>query len=384
MNRDDIEKLLQEAADKIDITPTMFESATAKYGAIGAFLEGKGLAVAVSPCGSIVSGTITRPYSKDEDDYYDIDVIVNRTELIKEQCSPNEVRGPVEELLISSDLYRNLVEFNDECITLKYVVDGERGRFRLDLDAAVSDVNNLYSANCETFPEYSTTMIAIARRNSDSWLGSNPEGLSDWFLNINERFAEQGRSIRKSAMFNANKQIYASVADVPDMMDRSALQRAVQIVKRSRDVFFTRCQGEKKIPSCVLTVLVAKYSSGLEASASTLEIIKSFIEGVLADKYRGGGSGQILNLANGKLSVKNPVYNEDMLEDWSQEDTILFFRWIESFRQDLDNLFDGGTKQASAVEAVFGKKIGRNLKLFSGSSAAVIPSGVIPKKPWGL
>ena len=134
MKETEINDILSRGAGLLDITPSMFEEATSHYKAVGEFLGNHGVDADISPCGSILTGTVVRPYSDDDDAYFDIDVLVNRPGFGSASSMPRDVRGPVDEILLNSDRYGDMAEECAECITIEYVSNGVEGGFRLDLN----------------------------------------------------------------------------------------------------------------------------------------------------------------------------------------------------------------------------------------------------------
>lgn len=385
MQLSNVNSMLEMGAESIDITPTMFEEARTHYGALGNFLENNDIEADISPCGSIVMGTVTRPYSREADPYFDIDVIVKLVNLSKGSCSPCDVRDPIENLLATSPRYANRIDNCDECITLKYSCDGLKDGFRLDLDTCVSDISDPRIVLCPTFPRFSDTAVAIARKASPEWLGSNPQGLSDWFLEKNERFAQTERLARKKSIAERYPAVYASIEDVPDMMDRSSMQRAVQIIKRCRDEYYARCEKENPPASCILTVLCGMISEQLPDNATIIDFLMAF-------SSRMSDSGKLANLGadgllgrRGQWVLENPVYGENMLSGWKNSDADLFFRWVEELERIVRDLAEPGSKQAASFEALFGARVGQKVFSAMGLTAVVSqPPNVIPCKPWRL
>ena len=103
MNEAEINDILSKGASLLDITPSMFEEAASHYKAVGEFLGNHGIDADISPCGSILTGTVVRPYSENEDAYFDIDVLVNRPGFVSTNSTPGEVRDPVDETLLKSE-----------------------------------------------------------------------------------------------------------------------------------------------------------------------------------------------------------------------------------------------------------------------------------------
>lgn len=370
MKETEINDILSKGAGLLDITPSMFKEATSHYKALGEFLENHGVDADISPCGSILTGTVVRPYSDDDNAYFDIDVLVNRPGFGSASNAPGEARGPVDEALLGSDRYGDMAEECDECITIEYVSNGIEGGFRLDLNTCIDDRGNPRAQTCETYPEYADYAASMAWENPERWHGSNPRGLCQWFVDKNERFAAPGRAQRKARILKQSRGVYASIEDVPDSLDRSEMQRAVQVLKRSRDEFYHRRVRSKKAPaSCVITVIVGIVSDVLPDAATTIDFLEGFFRFARP-------------LAKTR-SLPNPVYDEDLLQEWGDEDFDLLVSWTEEIERSLGGLRYGTRAKASvAAEAIFGSKVGS--RAMPVVTAATAPSVVAPSKPWSM
>lgn len=364
----EIEDILTRGANSLDITPTMFKEATSHYKAVGEFLGNNGIEADVSPCGSILTGTVVRPYSETDDAYFDIDVLVDRTGYLPQSTSPEGARKQVEHVLLDSDRYGKMTTTCRECETVEFVANGIEGGFRLDLNTCVKGPHGILATSA-----HAEKSIAIAWKNPGEWHGSNPRGLCDWFIEKNERFAAAGRALRKAEIFGANKGVFNSVEEVPDSLDRSAMQRAVQVLKRSRDEYYTRCRkSERKPASCVIMTIVGYLSDELTNKASIADFLLRFADQACA----------MLSAGPSTKALANPVYNENMVESWDATDFETFSSWTREIARNIADLKEGTpAKRSMAAEAVFGSKAGK--KALPASLAAVAaPSIVIPSKPW--
>lgn len=371
MKDTEINDILTKGASSLDITPSMFKEATDHYNAVGQYLENQGIEVDTLPFGSIMTGTVVRPYSKDEDAYFDIDVLVNRRNLDRTNSTPGIARNPIDEALLGSERYGDMVEECGECITVKYVSDGVEGGFRLDLNTCVYDSVNPCAQVCETYPKYAGDAVAIAWKNPEQWHGSNPRGLCRWFIDKNERFAAAGKAQRKARILRESRGVFASIEEIPDALDRSMMQRAVQVLKRSRDVYYHRSVGLNKAPaSCIITVMIGNLSEELSDDANVVEFLEGF-----ARSARSVATTRVL---------RNPVYNENLLHDWKDESFANFASWIEEIRRSLDSLRCGTqSKRGAAAEAIFGRKIGNSI-LPAAMAGTSVPAIVKPSRPWAI
>lgn len=378
-----INRAIETALEEIDITPAMFRQAESRYQAIGDFLDSHTGGNAISIYGSIATGTIIRPYNNDDDSYFDFDILCEQSNLEKGHCTPNDVREPIENALLGSERYRNMTQVCDECLTVEYVFNGKEGGFRLDLSPCVKNKGSEPEIiECETYPLYSSHTISIATRNPDSWLGSNPQGFIDWFNSENERFAiTSGDSLLKSIV--AKDSYYASVEEVPKVFERSALQRAIQLVKRSRDVFYYALRKNQKKPSStLLSILVINAAKPLSDNAGITEIIKAFT--TMVSKAENGDKTIIGTW--GAWELDNPVYGGNIFpDDWSDQDAKAFFKWTEALSKDLNDINQTAAKREAAIRHLFGKgrPVTAALALFP-SSNHVAPSVITEgHKPFG-
>ena len=362
-----IEDVLSRGASSLDITPTMFKEATSHYKAVGAFLGNNGVEADVSPCGSILTGTVVRPYSENDDAYYDIDVLVDRTGHLPQSTQPGEARGQVERVLLGSDRYSKMTTTCRECETVEFVANGIEGGFRLDLNICVKDPDRAHAMGA-----HAEKSIAIAWKDPDEWHGSNPRGLCEWFIEKNERFAAVGRALRKTEIFKESREIFNSIEEVPDSLDRSVMQRAVQVLKRSRDEYYTRRKAsERKPASCIIMVIVGYLSDELPDNATIAGFLLKFTERACA----------MLMVGPGSKTLANPVYNENMIASWDDVDLELFSSWAQEVARDVIDLRDGTpAKRSAAAEAVFGSRVGE--KAVRAAIATTAPAIVTPSRPW--
>ena len=66
---------LEKIAEKLDISPTMYEYAVARYQGISQYLADSGINADFYPQGSFRTGTVVRPIKNGAEADYDIDVI---------------------------------------------------------------------------------------------------------------------------------------------------------------------------------------------------------------------------------------------------------------------------------------------------------------------
>ena len=68
---------LEQIAEKLDISPTMYDYAVARYKGIAQYLADNGIDADFYPQGSFRTGTVVRPIKNGIEADYDIDVMCN-------------------------------------------------------------------------------------------------------------------------------------------------------------------------------------------------------------------------------------------------------------------------------------------------------------------
>ncbi len=369
----------------LDISPTMYRNADEKYKAVAKFLSDYGIEADMYPQGSFAFGTVVRPNAKDPSASYDLDFICqvsgNRT-----NHSPSELRRTIESALTSSGVYGGKLEVYDECFTIEYADINGIG-FNIDIvpatDESYDNKNRLVKKSLS--PELIDTAIAVPKHNGErnySWLTNNPKGFRTWFDEVNEPFLATSRAVCRQHLFEQNREIYASVEEIPHGLERSALQRVIQILKYHRDIYFSKVKDGNDIKpiSAIINVVVAKISSQHTPTYNVFELLEFVLNelGIYAQQQKLTfkdfaavyGDRNVFSRTDGKWYISNPANPEDNLADkWNQDDRIpeYFFRWvktaksdlIESLQQDDDKQFRAAIENglgSTAVSAVLGKK----------------------------
>lgn len=294
------ESFFNEIASQLDLTKTEEETVIGSYEAVGNFLnESKYLAYYcphVFPQGSMKIGTTVKPLKKDD---YDIDLVCELTKNYYD-LSPREVKHLVGVSLRFGKYASQLDEERGRCWTLKYSASPP---YHLDILPAVTSNNERVNATRkDDYDNY-------------SWLPTNPKGFANWFLNLYKRkyTLDEERGVEKVNIYGT----------------RNPLQRAVQLIKRHRDVYFQN-RKEDGPASIIITTL-----TGLSYKGETT------IEDIL--KHGPLTWVNHIKIKNGKYVIKVPNLPDDNYADkWNEEDknaANLFFEWHAKLILDLDKLF---------------------------------------------
>lgn len=356
---------LEENAGRLDITPSMFREATDRYKAVAGYLSRQGVHADFYPDGSFATGTVVRPYSKDKDAFFDLDVVGRCVDVRVEETTPEEVRSSFEDTLMSSDRYAPMIESFDECLTISYSSENRDG-FKLDVVPSVPEDK-----------DEPGDPIAIARRDS-GWLSSNPRGLAEWFKDINQRFAVASSEVFRRKLFEQYGDIYGKIEDVPDDMLRTSLQRAVQVLKRSRDVYCHEARVDLQMPSCAIMVLaatIARDSDPMTGISALLEVIVSALVRSIAAGFANAFG---LIGCSGDWHLANPVSDGNIVE-WSDDGVRKILRWLKSVQAHLQTSPSTSSSAFNAsMRSMFGEKA-----VLADDHREPSMTIVVPTRPWG-
>jgi len=194
----------------------------------------------VHPQGSFRYGTVIRLLLKEEE--YDLDLVCTLLELSKDVLSQQDVKDLVGQEIkayAESNGRREPVREKRRCWRLDYADDVS---FHMDILPALPD-DDAFKASLVRMgvpKELAAHAIAITDREhplfteiQNDWPRSNPKGYAQWFES-RMRSAAQART--ETLVLEAK---YASIDDVPAFEWKTPLQRAIQLLKRHRDVILS-------------------------------------------------------------------------------------------------------------------------------------------------
>ena len=295
--------LFDELAGQLNISRDKEERAITAYGAVGEWLDGdqrigEGEIYAQ---GSFNLGTVVRPISGD-DDGYDIDLVYCMHSL--DAAPAWMVKSiPGERLKEHGTYGAKLEPEGKRCWTLSYA------GFHMDVLPCTDDM-----------AAYSDSAIRLTHKQPDgSYLDkySDPRAYAKWF---EERM---GDSLALAKGRYASE-IRCSVDDVKTFQVRTPLQKAVQILKHHRNVFFEGNDDHAPI-SIIITTLAAKAYEGELGVYDALRTIVARMD-CFVEK---GPLGYL---------IANPVDpKENFADKWNEvpAKARAFFVWLEAVRRDL-------------------------------------------------
>lgn len=296
-----VDHVLDEVGRQLQITPTQFERASSAYASVGEWLRKEGNSLAaydpeVHPQGSMALRTTVRPLHGEE---FDVDLVC---QMDGWPGGPMDLHGALGARLAEHAQYAKMLEPKKRCWTLNYAGD-------LHLDALPArDDRGRSQDNSIEVPD---------RKTPKEWKSSNPKDFIAWF-------EEQARPYYRA--IEAKQQ-----EPLPDPQPgdaRDPLRRAVQLMKRHRDVRFEG-DPENAPRSIVLTTLAAKYYNGQESVGEALLWILS---GIISEIQDADGE---------PFLVPNPVNpEENFAESWQEASKAYdeFVDYIERLALDLREL----------------------------------------------
>jgi hypothetical protein len=314
--------ILDLMGEDLDLSPTRYADAEAKYKAVAQWLARPDSAVArfnpdLYPQGSIRLGTAIKPLVGEE---FDVDLACEMQ--IASTSPQEEVKNLVGARLAQDASYKAMLESKNRCWRLNYAKE-----FHMDIVPAIPD--SAKGNGCVLVPD----------RELREWQPSNPKGYAKWF---------EGR-MREVRTF-MEKAAYIENLPVPDPRLRTPLQRAVQLLKRHRDLMFKDNLDDAPI-SIVITTLAAKAYQG---QPDLFTALLGIIDEIPSQLDKVNGHPAVLNPTNGE---------ENFAEKWitnpKRYDTFLL--WLKGLRQGLGAAIEqkGMDRLAERLDPLFGKDISR-------------------------
>lgn len=362
--KESFNRILEELASELGITKTQYENLATSYKAVGTWLNDdeslKGCDVNVYPQGSFRLGTIIQPINEDDD--LDIDLVCRLTSK-PPYWTQEDLKESIGNRLKANDMYSKMIKEEDggrRCWTLLYRENDPKEKYHLDVLPAVVDKESLSVIDEMARQEYNyenvqKSAIRITDKeaenyatdsNSSNWLKSFPDGYAAWFASrckvsgqlqiLTEAVAPVGKYIEK----------------------KTILQKAIQILKRHRDVMF---EGDDDKPiSIIITTLASK---AYNKENNLVDALAGIVRGM---------RGHIEN-RSGIDWVGNPVNPEENFADkWpdAPQKKMNFNKWLEALENDLQTLLalEGRDRIYKFISGKFGERVTKALFENMGSS----------------
>lgn len=377
-------ELLVNISEELDIPPSKYQQAVDRYKAVGRWLQDGEYAGATSEPeiytqGSFRLGTVVRPIKEGKEADYDIDLVCE-LQVEKDPTGHERTKKMVGDRLASHDTYKRMLDDEGRrCWTLKYAEEDGVG-FHLDvLPSVPQDLATKRSCVDEgVSPDLADQAIAITHRNGDGsykWDTSNPGGFANWFHGRMAPAFMAFESSQKRRIFESHRELFASIAEVPDQLVKTPLQRAIQILKRHRDCRFAghELEHEKPISMIITTTSAILYGQEMDVVSTLENIINSLVAhaGLLSSDYKSYRMDESLEQLNlirrrddGTWDFPNPVNpGENFAERWHEDGhrrARAFFLWVTWAHQDLVEISTRCSdikKVGESLEETFGRQL---------------------------
>lgn len=360
-------EIFEELGNNLDISETQHNNAVKSYQAVGSWLSKEDSLLAkynpqILTQGSFLLGTVIKPVNENDD--LDIDLVCELTGK-NENWTQKDLKKIVGDRLKQNDTYKEMLdEEGRRCWTLEYRKESEDEKEKYHMDILPSIISDGYSVlltkafSENRFEDVEKLAIRITDKESlnysydsdtENWLKSNPFGYGRWFFNR--------ATISTKKLFSLNE----SIKPAPKYQaEKLPLQRAVQILKRHRDIMF---QGDVDKPiSIIITTLSARSYNG---EGNIVHAIKNIISNMhlhIAEKYDSSSNKKIKYIAN-------PVNEEENFADkWVKHPKreANFYKWLKQVRKDFDSILSK-TQGLQSINESMQKPFGENLttKTFS-------------------
>lgn len=326
--------------EDLDVPPSKYKDAKNHYDAVGSWLNDEGSPLAaysptIYPQGSFALGTAIKPIG---DDDYDVDAVC-QLKLTERQTTQERLKNAVGARLKQHKVYAGMLEPEGRrCWTLKYA---DESRFHLDILPCIQDDYQWLRA-LGIHEDIAKHAICITDKETwkadHIWPRSNPKGYLTWFKSRMQVRFDEART--RLAMEKR-----AEVHQIPDYEIRTPLQRAVQVLKRHRDLKYN---GDDDKPISIIITTLAAHAYNNEADL--FDALRNMLPKMRSAIERRGNV----------YWVENPVNpRENFADRWEKtpRKRQLFISWLESLESLYHQLLtaDSMTKVGSILTESFGE-----------------------------
>lgn len=333
------EKTLLLLLEGVELPEAAYEAAKRRYKDLGAWFDREDCSLQdhdphIFVQGSFALGTAIRPVKEGQE--YDLDLSCKlRKGVDRSTHSQRELKNMIGEELKSYRAFRGIkepLEPKHRCWRLGYkdelpfhldVVPGiptdvdRRTQLRLLMErqGVVRDLAESIAADAAWITD--DRLRGFDRRGAD-WLSSNPEGYARWFVS---RMETRPRLLEKRAQ----------VDDVPVYRRKTALQRAIQLLKVHRDVMFEKAPDLKPISIIITTIAGQAYSADHSLTESMATILHSL------EDFRRSNSDIVINPVNPEENFADRWKAAECQHLRLKEN---FHHWVVQARADFEYILD--------------------------------------------
>lgn len=333
--KDNLNNIYEKIAQAIDISEELFDQAEDRYKRLGIWIdkETPDYKITIYPQGSFALGTVVKPVT-DKDDY-DLDLV----------CEFDRDDG-FDAQTLKIDIVKPLLDRYDEAIKIKekrrcwQAVYRSSLNFHMDIIPAINKIDyiNITDKNEEN--------------SSYQYIGSNPKGYIDWF---NKRKEIRYQAIREAYENDASQRFMAEVEPIKEYRLKTPLQKAIQILKRYRDILYQEDPDHLAPISIIITTISAQLYNNEDNIYDTLKTILDNAEAYVKECKKGDA-----------YYIENPSYTgihkENFADKWNDnpERADAFFDWLDQAKTNLIdciNAFDNIADIGSVLSVSLGESI---------------------------
>ena len=197
------------------------------------------------------------------------------------------------------------------------------------------------------------------------YIGSNPKGYISWFQS-KQRI--RYNAIRTSIVANQKGiYTYGEIKPIKEYKIRTPLQKAIQILKRHRDILFKDDTNNLTPISILITTIAADLYRNEDTISETLNSILSRAKEYVEEHKE-----------NGEYCIYNPsLPSENFADKWAEhpERAEAFLNWLDDAKKDLMDNFttaQSDVEIATLVECALGRSVTQFV--FRGNDAVITES----------
>ncbi|HTN37291.1 MAG TPA: nucleotidyltransferase [Arachidicoccus sp.] len=337
------EELLARIAQELQLDKTRLDRMESAYNSIAELLKKdedffEGMIIEVYAQGSKRIETTVRPINEED---FDLDVILHIYDPYYNH-TPDQIYNALVKALEKNSYYKSIMEKKKRCVRVNYKSD-----FHMDILPACMPNS------------FEKEMIKIPEKALKNWSSGNPKGFSGWFLGIANAVKEP--MLRKYSSVLLKAQI--ETEPLPEELYlKTPLQRAVQLLKRYRDIYFQN--KEYRLSSVVLTTITAQFYRGENSIFEAIDNILSGIKSKYTETVNNGNKFKILNPVN---------HEEDFTDSWTNKHYEHFYSFIVNFYKKWQNLkssFETSKEDYIELfgEGIYKKSLNDQFRMFSKST----------------
>jgi len=321
------EELLARIAQELQLNQERINRMETAYKAVSDVLKAdkdffENFEIEVYAQGSKRIGTTVRPINGND---FDLDIVLHIYDPFYKH-TPTEIFNSLVRVLSNNDNYKPILEVKNRCVRINYKSD-----FHMDILPACMP------------NEFEKFAIKIPERTLKTWSSGNPKGFAEWFLRI-------ANTVEESVLIRfQNSLIKAEVIteDLPkELYLKTPLQRAVQLIKRNRDIYFQN--KEYSVSSIVITTLCGQFYAGEDSIYETIDNILLKIKSDYNEAIKGGY----------RFKIYNPVNpDEDFTDSWTDKHYNAFYSFVEALSKRWESLKNSFEESGQNYVKLFGEGI---------------------------